>query len=104
LERARTEFLLEKGIDVAEYHNKGNLFAVIHVDMDYKRPARLGEIIEVSTEIIEMTNATINLKHQILRDGTLLVEANVRVACIDKEGKPRRLPESFKKLGNVDAE
>lgn len=29
LERARTEFLLEKGIDVAEYHNKGFLFAVI---------------------------------------------------------------------------
>lgn len=104
LERARTEFLLGKGIDVAEYHNKGYLFAVIHVDIHYKRPARLGEIIEVSTEIIEMTNATINLKHQILRDGTLLVEANVRVACIDKEGKPRRLPESFKKLGNVDAE
>src|SRR4030042_3049098 len=104
LERARTEFLLGKGIDVAEYHNKGYLFAVIHVDIHYKRPARLGEIIEVSTEIIEMTNATINLKHQILREGTLLVEANVRVACIDKEGKPRRLPESFKKLTDVEAE
>ena len=104
MERARTEFLLGKGIDVAEYHNKGYLFAVIDVDIHYKRPARLGEIIEVTTEIIEMTNATINLKHQILRDGTLLVDANVRVASIDKEGKPRRLSESFKRLGNADAE
>ncbi|MEW6419987.1 MAG: tol-pal system-associated acyl-CoA thioesterase [Nitrospirota bacterium] len=101
LERARTEFLLEKGIDVAEYHNKGYLFAVIHVDIDYKRPARLGEIIEITTEIIEMTNATINLKHLILRNNTLLVEANVRVACINKDGKPRRLPESFKNIINV---
>jgi acyl-CoA thioester hydrolase len=101
LERARTEFLLDKGIDVAEYHNNGYLFAVIHVDADYKRPARLGEIIEVTTEIIEITNATINLKHKILRDSTLLVEANVRVACIDKDGKPRRIPESFKNAINV---
>jgi len=101
LERARTEFLLDKGIDVAEYHNNGYLFAVIHVDADYKRPARLGEIIEVTTEIIEITNATINLKHQILRNSTLLVEANVRVACIDKDGKPRRIPDSFKNAINV---
>lgn len=101
MERARTEFLLDKGIDVTEYHNNGYLFAVIHVDADYKRPARLGEIIEVTTEIIEITNATINLKHQILRNSTLLVEASVRVACIDKDGKPRRIPESFKNMINV---
>lgn len=102
LERARTEFLLEEGIDVAEYHNKGYLFAVIHVDINYKRPARLGEIIEVTTEIVEITNATISLKHRILRDSTLLVDANVRVACIDKEGKPRRIPDSFKRLRSGD--
>ncbi len=101
LERARTEFLLDIGIDVAEYHKKGYFFVVVHVDIHYKRPARLGEIIEVTTEMIEVTNATINLKHQIFRDSTLLVEASVRVACIDKDGKPRRIPESFKNIINV---
>ncbi len=100
LERARTEFLLEKGIDVAEYHKKGYLFAVIHVDVNYKRPARLGEIIDVTTEVTELTNVTINLKHQIFRDDTLLVEAYVKVACLDKDGKPRRIPESFKNTIN----
>lgn len=77
------------------------MFAVVHVDIHYKRPARLGEIIDVTTEIIEITNATITLRHQILRNNTLLVKANVRVACIDKDGKPRRLPESFKNIINV---
>ncbi|OHE57392.1 MAG: hypothetical protein A2Z47_05930 [Thermodesulfovibrio sp. RBG_19FT_COMBO_42_12] len=100
LERARTEFLLEKGIDVAEYHKKGYLFAVVHVDIYYKRPARLGEVIETTTEMIEITNVTINLKHQIFRDDTLLIEAYVKVACIDKDGKPRRIPESFKNTIN----
>ncbi len=101
LERARTEFLIEKGIDVAEYHDKGYLFPVFHVDIHYKRPARLGEIIEVTSEVIEMTNVTITLRHQIFRNKILLVEANVSVACIDKDGKPKRLPESFKNIMNV---
>jgi acyl-CoA thioester hydrolase len=98
LERARTEFLLEKGINVAEYHNKGYLFAVVSVDISYKRPAKLGEIIEVTTEVIEITNATINFKHKIFRDDTLLIEANVKLACITKDGKPQRLPDNFKSL------
>ena len=62
----------------------------------YKRPARLGEIIEVTTEMRELTHATINLRHQIFRDDMLLVEADVKIACIDKDGRPRRIPDSLK--------
>jgi acyl-CoA thioester hydrolase len=101
LERARTEFLLEKGINVAEYHNKGYLFAVVNVDISYKRPAKLGEIIEVTTEVTETTNATITINHQVFKEGILLVESQVRLACIDKDSKPRRLPEIFKNIANV---
>jgi acyl-CoA thioester hydrolase len=98
LERARTEFLLERGIDVAECHDKGYLFAVIHVDIRYKQPARLGETIHVTTVIAEMTNATITLKHQIFRGDVLLIEATVRIASINKDGKPHRLPDGFSSL------
>ncbi len=95
MERARTEFLSESGIDVAEYHNKGYLFAVIHVDINYKKPARLGETIEVTADVIELTNATITLKQQVFKDAVLLVEAAVKLACINKDGKPQRLPAEF---------
>ena len=97
-ERARTEFFLEKGIDVAAYHNEGYLFAVIAVDVNFKKPARLGEILDITTELTETTNATITLKQHALHNGILLVEAGVRLACIDKNGKPRRLPENIKKI------
>jgi acyl-CoA thioester hydrolase len=100
LERARTEFLLEKGIDVAEYHTKGCLFAVVDVDIHYKRPAKLGEIIEVTTDIIDMTHATISIKHRIVRDNNLLVEANIRLACLDPNGKPRRIPDEMKQIAH----
>lgn len=95
MERARTELLSEKGIDIAEYHNKGYLFAVVNVDVRYKKPAVLGDVIRITTEITDMTNVTINISHRIFRDTILLVEASVRLACINKEGKPQRLPEEF---------
>jgi|SRR5208337_2329832 len=98
LERARTEFLLDHGISVTEFHHQGLFFAVIHVDISYKKPARLGETINITSEIAEMKNASIILKSLIFRNDTLLVEACVTLACIDKEGKPRRLPEELRKL------
>jgi len=98
MERARTELLSERGIDVAEYHNSGYLFAVVNVDVQYKKPAVLGDIIDVTTELRDVTNVTITLGHRILRENNLLVEATVRLACINKDGKPQRLPEEFSSL------
>lgn len=99
LERARTEFLSDHGINVAEVHNLGYFFTVTHVDIHYKRPARLGDMVEVTTEMTELKNASLTLKNQILRDNILLVEAYVTIAYIDKTGKPRRMPDDFKKIG-----
>jgi acyl-CoA thioester hydrolase len=98
MERARTEFLLEKGINVAQLHNKGFLFAVVHVDINYKNPARLGEIIEVATEVTEVSHVTITLRQLVFREDKLLVEAAVKLACINGNGKPRRIPEEFRSL------
>ncbi len=98
LERARTEFLLDHGISVAELHNQGLFFAVTHVDISYRRPARLGETINITTEIFEMKKASTVFKSLILRNDTLLVEAYVTFACIDKEGKARRLPAELRRL------
>lgn len=97
-ERARTEFLLERGIDIVEYQNQGYFFVVVHVDISYKRPAQLGDIIEVTTEVAEIKNATIIIKNQAFKNNTLLVDARITVACIDKDGKPRRLTERIKEL------
>jgi acyl-CoA thioester hydrolase len=98
MERGRTELLLDKGIDVAEYHNKGYFFAVIHVDIHYRRPAMLGETIEVATEVIEITNATITFKQEIFRDDAALVHATVKLACINRDGKPQRVPSELAEL------
>lgn len=98
MERARTELLAERGIDVSAYHRMGVLFAVVDVEVHYKKPAILGDVIDVTTTIEEITHATITLAHRIFRADILLVEARVRLACINGEGKPQRLPAEFASL------
>ena len=104
MERARTEFLAEYGINVAEYHDQGIFFVVTHVDIMYKRPARLGEIIYITTEVEELRKASMTIRNRIFKEDTLLVEALLTFACIDKDGKLRRLPDSFGALKPLSKE
>jgi acyl-CoA thioester hydrolase len=101
LERGRTELLATKGIDVAEYHRSGMIFTVAHVDIHYRKPARLGDIIEIKTEMSKLKNASLTFGQRIERDGKLLVEAEATLACVDEKGKPQRLPEELKKLSTA---
>jgi acyl-CoA thioester hydrolase len=97
-ERARTEFLMDKGIDIARYHNEGYFFVVIHVEISYRKPATLGDTIEIATELAGLSSATITMNHKVLKQGELLVESSVRLACINREGKPQRIPQGITKI------
>lgn len=98
LERGRTEFLADSGINVAEYHRGGLIFTVTQVDIRYRRPAALGDTVEIITEIADMKNASLTFSQKVMKDGALLAEAEVTLACVDQSGKPQRLPEEIKKL------
>jgi tol-pal system-associated acyl-CoA thioesterase len=95
MERARTEYLAERGVNVAALHNEGKLLVVTHVDIHYRRPARLGESLEITTEVEDARTVKITLRQRVLREGFLLVDALLTFACIDPQGKPQRLPPVF---------
>jgi acyl-CoA thioester hydrolase len=95
LERARTEFLEDNGVNVAAFHAQGSFFVVTHVDIHYRRPARLGDVVTITSEVIETKKVSMTIKNRVLRDGTLLVEADVTIACVDQSGRPQRLPGAF---------
>jgi acyl-CoA thioester hydrolase len=95
LERARTEYLEELGAKVAQLHSEGILLVVTHVDIHYRRPGKLGDSLEVRTEIEEVKAVRVTLRQDIYRGDTLLTEAHVTIACVDPEGKPQRLPPVF---------
>ena len=95
MERARTEYLAERGVDVAALHNEGKFLVVTHVDISYRQPARLGDGLDVTTEVEDARIVKVTLRQKVLRAGTLLVDALLTFACVDGEGKPQRLPPVF---------
>jgi acyl-CoA thioester hydrolase len=96
-ERARTEHLRERGIEVATYAAVGLLFVVAHVEVDYRIPARYDDVLQIETEVVDFTRTSLTFAHAMYRHGDerTIVEGWVRLVCVDERGKPHRLPEEL---------
>jgi acyl-CoA thioester hydrolase len=100
LERARTEWLRAQGYSQrALAQEPGILFTVVSVQIDYRAPARLDDELEITCEPHAEGAASLRFAQSIYRSAAapraqLLVEAQVRVACVDAATlRPRRLPQ-----------
>jgi acyl-CoA thioester hydrolase len=93
LERARTEWLRSLGYSQRELAKEpGIVFAVVSLSIEYRKPARLDDELIITCEPRLEGSATIVFAQQIHREATgqaespsLLVEASVRVACLDAQ-------------------
>lgn len=94
LERARTEWLRSLGFVQTELaKDPGIVFVVASLSIDYRRPARLDDALVVTCDYEPDGATCIRFAQRILRNDELLVEAEVRVACIDARSfRPKRLP------------
>jgi len=71
-------------------------FAVVNVVVDFLRPAVLNDEILVTAELQRMRGATITFKQTIVRGEAQLIDASVRVACLDSGTlKPRPIPKDL---------
>jgi len=96
LERSRTEFLRARGIELAPLMQQDVWFSVSELNIKYKRPAKYDDLLDVTTELDEVGGAAFWLKNQVLRQGELLAEAKVRIACMSGQtGKPKRIPDEI---------
>jgi acyl-CoA thioester hydrolase len=94
MERARTEFLNEAGIDLARFTERhGLLFMVHRIDVKYHLPGRLNELLSVSAEVVKMGRASFVFRQTVERSSELLVEADVTLALVDASRmRPARMP------------
>ena len=109
LERGRTEFIRMLGIghdalDKGEHSGDGEglAFTVRRMALEFNRPARIDDIVEVVTYPGSVGGARIVLKQAIRRGSEILVTADVTVALINREGQPRRLPEAMRAALGAD--
>jgi acyl-CoA thioester hydrolase len=99
LERARTEWLRQRGFSQQRLQQEeGILFTVVSLEIEYRAPARLDDELEVSCEPQQHGPASLRFAQCVHRRAAgarvLLVEASVRVACLDARTlRLRRLPQ-----------
>ncbi len=99
LERGRTELL--RACDVHQgaisTGDAGAVFgfAVASLNVRFIKPARMDDGLIVATDVIELGGASLDLRQRILRSGELLLDANVRIACV-ANGRPMRIPSEIR--------
>lgn len=98
MERARTEWLRGLGFaQAALRQNEQVLFVVHSMQIKFKKPARLDDELKVVSQLIEMGRGSFSCQQQIVRDDMILLEAQVKVACVDADSfKPTGIPARIK--------
>ena len=102
LERARTEMINTLGLSnkilLDEYKT---LIIVKSCNIEYKKPAKFEDILDVTSEVTSFTKTSFLMKQTILRNSELISEADIHLVTVDKNGKPSKTPDELKqKLEN----
>lgn len=94
LERARSDWLAGLGYaQTALRFEPGIVFAVTRMEIDFRKPARLEDELDVSVRVQGAGRARIDFAQRIMRGDELLVDASVRAACLDADRfAPVRMP------------
>lgn len=93
LERGRTEFLREAGIDHGAAVKAGQgAYAVSAMDCRWLRPARLDDVLIIETWLLQVRAAACQIGQRILRGEAPIFTATLTAAFLDPAGRPRRQP------------
>lgn len=103
LERARTEWLRARGFEqtaLAAVH--GVMFIVRSIALDYRKPARFNDQLEVTVELRDIGASRIALNQAVRRGQEDLASAQVEIACVNTATfRPVRIPEPvIARIGN----
>ena len=97
-ERARSELLRSAGVPHEDLvRNEGLMFVVRRVKMDYLRPARLDEMLTVTTEPTELGAALAVLRQDFSVGERAVARLDVQLACVrGSDGRPSRIPSRWR--------
>lgn len=95
-ERGRSDFLRLAGVHHTELmdgkHGEKLVWVVRRMEIDFRGPARIDDILTIDTTTEEISGARITMRQVLKRDEERLVEARVEAAIIGANGRPRRFP------------
>lgn len=96
MERARSEHFRALGVPKAAVFDDDALFVVHSAKVNYRKPALLDDQLVVSSAVTKVGRAYVVFTQTIERDGELICEGEIKVACVSKnELKPMAMPKAF---------
>ncbi|MEO6984848.1 MAG: tol-pal system-associated acyl-CoA thioesterase [Paralcaligenes sp.] len=99
-ERGRTEWLRRLGVNQSELvTQQQRMFVVKTVEIQYRKPARLDDLLTVHSKITRLGYASINFQQSATCDGELLCESTIKVCSVDTNTlRPAALPRELRNL------
>ena len=96
MERARSDMIRAVGVDqFAELQRTGSAYAVVEVDIKYRRPGRLGDDLQVVSSVEQVRASSVDIHQRVMRGPELLTDARVTAALLDGAGRPQRQPSDW---------
>lgn len=114
MERARTEWLREKGFEQTALLDEYRvIFVVRSVAIEYLRPARFDDLLDVTVRQADLGRSQIRVRQTVVRQrqagaDELLAQADVKIVCVDSDSfRPTRIPQAvgaaLAGTGNLDS-
>lgn len=98
IERARSDWVRNLGNDQNAMRDQGIVWVVRRVEADYLSPAKFDDELIVETEMVSISGARLTMSQLVRRGDTEIFRATVTAVCINKDGKPIRLPAEIRAL------
>jgi acyl-CoA thioester hydrolase len=96
LERGRTEYVGAQGREIRAWNEDGFYFVVYGMNIKFRRPATLGDMLDV-VSTFELKSAYRALfRQRIERGGDLIVEADVEIVCLGRDQQLREFPQDLR--------
>ncbi len=94
-EMGRTELLRAAGLRYRDLEEQGIFFAVFAMSVTYRSPARYDDVLSLETRVTRLGRARIDHAYELKRDGRLLATAATTLVCLDRDGRPRPMPQEI---------
>ena len=91
-ERARSDLFFQKGL--SPHTSETEFFVVKHMEIDFIKSAKFGDLLEVKTNITKIKSASLEMSQEIYKDEELLFTAKIKLAYL-KDFKPAKIPQNL---------
>ena len=101
IERGRSDYIRLLGVEHSALDEGKDgerlAMAVRHMEIDYLKPARIDDVLSVETRFAEAKGARMIIDQRILKGDEVIFTAKVTVVVMNRQGRPRRLPDMLRK-------